>query len=288
MYRLLLPAPDVIPYWGNILESYIQVAPGKSWDGKTPVMITAGGVSVDNIDDVTGLSLPGAKLEFNQAPTFDNSPFAGTIVIQGLSNPLAGMKYRVRVRNLNTSQVYYLNNDLHLLGYDPVSNQIIHPVISADANNYYTYQSYLNNINSVVALFDPGTNDLLEITMEHENGTTARQRIRMDNQLPQITLKTEYGGCGGYAKGSIIKGSFSVNDAFLQTYTLSCSLDPGNLITGASNVPLPPANTTNFAFNTAGSASPCGSINLSATQKTIHNSVSAGYTVYAGEVVCLK
>lgn len=273
---------NVVPYWGNILDSYIQIAPGKAWDGKSPVMITLGGVSIDNISNTTGLTKPGAKLEFNQAPTYDNSPFAGTIVMQGLSAPLVGMKYRVKVRNLVTGQEYYINSPLQLLGYDTSTNQITHPVVNADANNYYEYKDYLNNIGSVLARFNPGTNDLLEVILENDNGASVSQRIQMDNQLPQISLSIEKGGCGGYAKGDTIKGTYSVNDAYLQNYSLSSSL-ASNSYSGTTNVP-----TTAFAFSTAASGSPCGSINMSATEKTIHDSVVAGYTVYAGEVVCLK
>lgn len=273
---------NVVPYWGNIIDSYIQVAPGKAWDGKSPAMITLGGVSVDNINALSGLTKPGAKLEFNQADTYANSPFAGTIVMQGLSAPLVGMKYRVRVRNLVTGLWYYLNSPLQLLGYDTATNQVTHPVVTPDANNYYEYKDYLNNIGSVLARFNPGTNDLLEITLENDNGASVSQRIQMDNQLPQITLNIEKSGCGGYAKGDTITGTFSVNDAYLLNYALTSSL-AANSYSGTTNVPVTP-----FAFNTAGSPSPCGSINMWATQKTIHDSVVAGYTVYAGEVVCLK
>lgn len=273
---------NVVPYWGNIVDSYVQVAPGKNWDGKSPVMITLGGVSVDNINDLTGLTNAGAKLEFNQASTYPNSPFAGTIVLQGLSAPLAGLKYRVKIRNLASGLEYYLNSPLYLLGYDPVNNIITHPVVMPDSNNYYVYKDYLNNIGSILARFNPGTNDLLEVILENENGAWVSQRIQMDSQLPQITLNIEKSGCGGYAKGDVIKGTFSVNDAYLLNYSLSSSL-ASNVYSGTTNVPVTP-----FSFDTSGSPSPCGSINMWATQKTIHDSVVAGYTVYAGEVVCLK
>lgn len=273
---------NVVPYWGNIVDSYIQIAPGKKWDGKSPVMITLGGVSVDNINPVSGLTKLGARLEFNQASVYDNSPFAGTIVMQGLSHPLAGMKYRIKVKNLFTAQEYYLNSPLNLLGYDTSTNQITHPVINPDANGYYVYQSYLNNIGSILARFNPGTNDLLEISIEHENMSTVSQRIQMDNEVPVIALKTNKGGCGGYAKGDTITGTFTVSDAYLSNYTLSSSL-AANVYSGTTNV----INGA-FAFNTSGSASPCGSINLYAVQKTIIDSSVAGSTRFTSEVVCLK
>ncbi|MXV51178.1 hypothetical protein GS399_09375 [Pedobacter sp. HMF7647] len=277
--------PNEVPYWGNIIDSYIQVSPGKQWDGKNPVMITLGGVSVDNIDDISGLTLAGAVLEFNQAPVYNASPFAGIIVLQGLSHPLAGLKYRVKIRNLADGSQYYYNAGLHLLGFDPVTSTIIHPVIYPDADNYYVYQSYLNNIDSILARFSPGTNDLLEITIEHEDGASVSKRIQMDNQLPQISLTVDRPGCGGYAKGEHITGSFSVYDAYLLNYSLGSSWPAAvvpNNYSGTTNV------ASSFDFDTSGTDNPCGSIGLSATEKTIHDSAWAGYTVYASEVVCLK
>jgi len=273
---------NVVPYWGNIVDSYIQIAPGKKWDGKSPVMITLGGVSVDNINPLSGLTKPGARLEFNQASVYDNSPFGGTIVMQGLSHPLAGMKYRVKVKNLFTAQEYYLNSPLNLLGYDTSTNQITHPVIAPDANGYYVYQSYLNNIGSILARFNPGTKDLLEISIEHEDMSGMSRRIQMDNEIPEIALKTNKGGCGGYAKGDSITGTFTVSDTYLLNYTLSSSL-AANVYSGTTNV----INGA-FAFNTTGAASPCGSINLYAVQKTIIDSAVAGSTRFTSEVVCLK
>lgn len=144
------------------------------------------------------------------------------------------------------------------------------------------YKDYLNNIDSILARFNPGTNGLLEISLEHDNGTSVSQRIQLDSLAPQVTLHIDKSGCGGYAKGDTITGTYSVIDAYLLNYALTISLT-SNSYTGTTNVPLTP-----FVFNTTGSSSPCGSINMWATQKTIHDSVVAGYTVYAGEVICLK
>lgn len=276
--------PNKVPYWGNIVDSYVQIAPQrKGWDGKSPVIITMGGVSLDNINDTTGLTSAGAKIEFNQSPLYAGSPFGGTIVIQGVSDPLAGMKYRVKVRNLNTGSEYYVNGGLQLLGYDPSTNQIIHPIIfpNNSTDNYYTYQPYLKNIDSILARFNPGTNDLLEITVEHENGTSVSHRIQMDNNGPNITLTIDKSGCGGYAKGDIIHGTYSVNESFLLSYSLYSSFGgPG--ISGTTNV----ANGT-FSFPTAG-ASPCGNIGLIAYEKTVWNSVGTGNYAHTSETICLK
>lgn len=276
--------PNKVPYWGNIVDAYIQIAPGFVGDGKNPVIITLGGVAADHINDTTGLTDANAVIEFNQAPVYPGSPFGGTIVIQGISDPFAGSRYRVKVKNLNTASEYYVNGGLQLIGYDPSTNQILHPIIFPDnnVNNYYTYQPYLKNIGSILARFNPGTNDLLEITIENENGGSVTHRIQMDNESPVITLTIEKDGCGGYAKGDVIKGTYSVKDAYLLNYTLGNSFNGANNVSGTTNV-----GVTNFSFPTAG-GSPCGNISLIAYEKTIWNSVGTGNYSHRSEVVCLK
>lgn len=276
--------PNKVPYWGNIVDSYVQIAPGFIGNGKNPVIITMGGVAVDHIDDTTGLTDNNAVIEFNQAGVPAGAPFAGTIVIQGVSDPFAGSKYRVKVRNLNTGSEYYVNGGLQLLGYDPSTNTILHPIIFPDNNvdNYYTYQPYLKNIDSVLARFQPGTNDLLEITIENQGGGSVTHRIQMDHQSPVITLTIEKDGCGGYNKGDVIKGTFSVHDTYIHYYALSNSFNVANNLSGTTNMPV-----TAFSFPTAG-GSPCGSISLIAYEKTIWNSVGTGNYTHRSEVVCLK
>ena len=103
----------------------------------------------------------------------------------------------------------------------------------------------------------------------------------MDNSGPNITLNIDKSGCGGYATGDDIKGTYSVNENYLLSYSLNSSFGgPG--ISGTTNV----ANGT-FSFPTAGS-SPCGSIALIAYEKTVWNSVGTGNYAHASEVICLK
>jgi hypothetical protein len=275
--------------WGNVVESYVQIPPSvKNWDGKSPKMITVGGVATDFIDAVSGLTLPGAKIEFNQTPTYTGSPFGGIIVVQGISAPLNGMKYRVKITNLSNMSSYYLNGNLALIGYNPVNGNVIHPVITPDANNYYTYQSYQNNIDSILARFTPGTNDRIMITIEHENGTTTSQIIQMDNTFPTVTLSiNDNGDCSHYKKGDVIKGVFTVNDNYLHSYALSTNVGtyvkvgPGTLNqSGTTN------GQGNFEITTFTNRN-CGSINLVAYQKTIWNSVTTGTYTNTGKIVCL-
>lgn len=274
--------PAQVPYWGNIVDSYIQVAPGAVVDTSKPVMITLGGVSIDNIIDATGLTKPGAFIEINHTPTFNGSPFGGIIVMQGLTDPYKGMKYRVKVTNLNDGTSYYLKNRLYLLGYNIATNTITHPYIDPDASDYYTFQSIYGNLDMILANFTPGTNDKLQITLELLGGGSVSKTIQMDSTGIQTTLVVEKAACGGYAKGDHIKGTFSVTEPWLVNYIVSSSFAP-NTYSGTTSVGITP-----FDFDTSASTTPCGGISLTGTVKTIINSVTPGYPFYNSATVCLK
>jgi hypothetical protein len=274
--------PAKVPYWGNIVDSYIQVAPGAVIDTSKPVMITLGGVSIDNINDATGLTKPGAFIEINHTATYPGSPFGGIIVMQGLTDPYQGMKYRVKVTNLNDGTSYYLNNRLYLLGYDIATNTITHPHIDPDASNYYTYQSIYGNLDMILANFTPGTNDKLQITLELLGGGSVSKTIQMDSVGIQTSLVVEKAACGGYAKGDHIKGTFSVTEPWLVNYILASGFAP-NTYSGTTSI-----GVTAFDFDTSGSTSPCGAISLTGTVKTIISSVTPGYPFYNSVTVCLK
>ncbi len=274
-------------HWGNVVESYIQIRPGFVWTSNSPKLITVGGVSTDNINNFTGLTLPGAKIEFNQTPTFNGSPFGGIIVVQGISAPFAGTKYKVRITNLTSGGSYYLNNNLALLGYNPVTGLVTHPV-EVPVGDVYTYQPYYNNIDSVLARFSPGTDDKLLITIENQNGTTDSQVIQMDNTYPKVTLNIDdQGNCTHYMKGDTIHGEFTVDDDYLQSYSITTNVGTYTKVgTGLGQ-----SGTTSGAgqFDIATFTNKnCGSIYLKAIQKTIWNSVKTGTYSDVQKIVCLS
>lgn len=172
-----------------------------------------------------------------------------------------------------------------------------HPTVSA-VGNCYEYQDFSNNINSVVALWSPGTNDRLKITIENmaADGVTvtgtASQVIQMDNVAPFVELVIDDGGdCSHYTRGSKITGSFKVNDAWLLNYQVS---SPFGAVVGTGTIPpgLPPSGTTNgagtFEIQTLPSSNPCGYVALSAYEKTIYNSVTTNNYSHVSRIICLK
>lgn len=287
------------PYWGNFKEAYIQLAP-KNWIGTNPKMIMVGGVAVDNIHATSGLTLPGAKFEINQNPVPDGSRFMGKLSIHGISAPYAGMKYRIKVINLENSSSYYVTDPLFVVGYDSANN-IVHTVVNPDAAHFYTYQPYNLNILSQLALFSPGTSARIMIVIEHENGTTDSRIVQMDNTSPAVTLNiNDSVDCIMFKKGETIKGTFTAIDNFPHVITMGGYNGKYTKIQVNSGMPLSvPAgidshvitntNVTqgDFEFKTATDKN-CGFIVVSMAHKTVVDSAYLAPPVHVRRDFCLR
>ncbi len=272
--------PNKLDYWGNRMDTYIQVKPGIGTQTLQPLFNIIGGIAVDHVSDVDGLTIPGATFALNQVGVNDYSPFGGVIVIQGPS--FVGYQYRITVTNLNTSAVSYVNNNFTVVGWLPGPPYVQYTNVSADASFYYNYQTFDKNTDNVLARFSPGTDDLLRIDLDILGvpGVFTKY-IQMDNTAPVITLNIDdMGDCSHYKVGDNITGNFSVYDAHLLSYSLASSF--GGSINGTTNT------SGNFSFATAGTTSPCGKVSLIAYEKTIYDSQWTDNYTPTEQIICLQ
>jgi len=269
-----------LEYWGNRMDAYVQIKPGIGTQTLQPIFNIIGGIPVDKISNIDGLTIPGAKFALNQVAVNDYSPFGGIIVIQGPSFPTH--KYRIKVTDLNTSGSYYVNNNFVVVGWLPGPPYVQYTTVTPDASFYYDYQTFDKNTDNVLARFSPGTNDLLKIELEILGvpGVFTKY-IQMDNIAPAITLNIDdLGDCSHYKVGDIITGSYSVYDAHLLSYQLASSF--GGSVSGTTNT------SSVFSFPTAGATAPCGKVSLVAYEKTIYDSQWTNNGTYTEQIICLQ
>ena len=256
--------------YGNVVESYVQLRPQES-AGNGPKLVSVGGVSTDFINDSDGLTLVGAKFGFNMHDVTAESAFAGTIVIQGLTNTYEGQKYKIKTTNLDTGDVSYVNNKLTLEGFNEITASTIYTDVNPIGDEYTYMADHLNTYN-VIARFDLGTNNSFLIELEHLGVTVDSQIVQMDNQSPILSLNIDnYGNCSHFKKGAIISGTYDVEEVYLSTFALSTSATDVNQVL-KSTIAGDPTNGS-FMF-TASSIKNCGNIRLSAIPKTVVNSVA--------------
>ena len=279
--------PDLLETWGNRLDTYIQVRPGDViLPGQVePIFNILGGIPVDHIDDTTGLTTPGAKFALNQVAVADGGPFGGIVVIQGPSFP--GYKYRIGVNNLSDGSFYYIGNDLVLVGFLPGPPFVQYTTVVPDINFYYDYQTFDKNTDNVLARWSPGTDDLLELSLEiFTVAGLFVKRIQMDNTSPVINLTVNDGGnCTYYKKGDTITGNYYVYDIYIASYSLTSSFT-GLVAGGTSNTAPSPGNP--YSIPTVGTTSPCGNIILAAVDKAILDSQSVGHYSQTIQNICLQ
>jgi hypothetical protein len=282
--------PNELETYGNYVDRFIQVKPGLEVNEGDPLpyFYVLGGIPVDMINNTTGLTTSGASFALNAVPVAEGAPFAGIVVIQGPS--YENYYYRIRVTNLATSAWHYLTDPLWLVGYSqfPLPPHNTYQIINPDASGFYAYQSkgstFDNNIDNVLARWTPDGNDKWQIDLEIQGvpGTFSKI-IQMDNTAPVAIINVD-GDCT-HDIGLPITGNFTATDNYISGYTLSSTFEgfgTNTIATGAIN-----AVNHSFSFN-APSGSLCGRIDLSVTEKTIHDSAWTGYTSYDPHIICLK
>lgn len=263
--------------FGNVVESYIPIQPKTDWSGVGPKLKYVGGISVEKINPSTGLTMANARFDYNALPAKENSGFSGVIVVKGLTNEFEGLKYKIKITNLNTSEEQYITKRF-LLDNDLFS--------TVDDEGYFTYYGdSSNNSNNILARFSPGTDDKLRITIEHPDDTSYSTVIQMNSTRPKALLTiNNYGECSHFVKGMEISGSFEVAVAFLDYYVLTTT------ITDANVFEIERGETSKIGeFSvTSSETKNCGSITLKAVPRTIVNSVAMHTGVHDSEIICLK
>lgn len=282
--------PDKLEFYGNRVDSHVQIKAGEAIDpnGLKPLFTILGGIDVAHIDDATGLTKPGSFFAFNGLSVPTSAPFGGEIVINGPCYP--GQKYKIKVTNLSTGVANYLSHTVNnIVGWLPVAPYVQYSDLSVDAQGWYTYLPSDKNILNIVMRFNPGTNDklLVELELKGVAGSFAKV-IQIDNVGPVASLHIDDNGdCTFYKKGDIITGHFSVEDAYIDYWSLGSTwgITTPAVNTGVTNTPL---GGVPFTIQTpANTQFPCGAVYLSAVDKTIVNSQAVGHRVDLGYNICL-
>jgi hypothetical protein len=273
--------PEKLEFYGNRVDAHVQIKPGEViHPGEViPLFNIIGGIDVDHVSDVSGLTKPGSFFAFNGLNVPTGAPFRGVIVLNGPSFP--GFRYRIKVTNLTTLASYYLTDSFTVVGYLPHAPWVQYTT-QAITNGYYNFLNPEKNTLNVLARFTPGTEDKLLVELEVEGviGSFSKT-IQMDHTLPviQLTIDDE-GDCTHYAKGDTIAGHYSVYDQYL--YSWSFGTTWGGTDGGPSN------SSGSISVPTPVNAYPCGAVSLSARDKTIVDSQGYGQEVSTSYNICLK
>jgi len=290
---------DAGPYWGNVVDTHVQVPVLRSGAGTGPDIFCIGGIGVLSIDSSydpatqttsgTGLTDPGAHFLFNGLTTSPLScPFGGVVVINGA--PVPGGSYRVQVRDLTAGSG---------APWITVTNPVTVGTFGGQTNTnvatgeYYSYLSNADNVfNALTDWYPPAqANDLWEIKLDALDAASnplgeVRYRIQLDNTPPVCDIHIDNGGdCKRFSQPSDIMGHVYAVDPEGYPGSYSIWVEPQNLPGGVGALtPVSPVSGETgpepgdpWTLDTT-NMSPCAyTVQVQAVNRVIVDSVTVGF-----------
>ena len=252
--------PDALNYWGNRLDTHVQIVPGDVIDPQHPLakIRVLGGIAIEDIDTaVTGMTKTvaamGGPVKFAHHTSFTadgwginrQCPFGGQVIVEG--NYYLGYYYRIRIQKVGDPiSLTSVANDFFVLrsdfGFD-------HQVAIGD---WFKYLDPVQEFDRTLAYWNTTGDDQWFIWLEIATAPNPASivavspvyRIQLDNTAPagppavpltmDIHITSGAGDCKDFDQGSTITGIFIADDLHFGGWGLST--EP-NTVSTPSNQP---------------------------------------------------
>ena len=291
--------PDALNYWGNRLDAHVQIEPG---DEIPPGGILAkirnlGGIPIEDIATAgNGLTNPGTSppvvFAHHHWATADGSglgracPFGGIIEVEGYFFP--GYYYRIKRHLAGEPATTFtvLGDSFWLQRWDVGFDQQI------ATGGWFAYPNPAVYLDRLLAIWHSGGDDLLEFQLDigtapNDMSIVASSpwyRLQLDNTGPveptTMDIHIDLGGdCKDFDEGTVITGTFTAQDAYFGSWSLSTEPDtattPSNDPTAALSSTAP-ASGAAWQLNTTSPdvMKPCGYVvRLDVSDRCIRHSI---------------
>jgi hypothetical protein len=294
--------PDAVPFWGNRIDRHVQLEPGRRYDGTAHFSIV-GGVAAQDVDLVTGLTVPGAKLGASVVPLDPPAcPFAGVVLLQGPADPaLAGHQYRIRATDVDAGGSVVLTTPFTVV----TSGGFPNTVTPNPVDGWTPWPTWTGNTTGLLGVHVPGGDDRWDYTLELDTAgnTVDTARVQADNTVKAVALPTDTvnagdltlltGGACRLPRGPL-NGSFVARDRHFARWSISVLGGPGGAIpptplsVGITEDTQTPFAGTPFTLDLSNLA-PCGYVvRLTIADRAIVNSVTTGQHTTIDRGVCLE
>lgn len=278
--------PNAVPYWGNRLDTHVQIKPGISDGQLTAKIRSLGGINVEDIDPLTGLTIPTAKFWYFETPADGwglgrPCPFGGLVVVEGKYFP--GYYYRIGKRRVSDppGSYTYVTTSFSLRRADVGSD----PQVADLATGFFTYKDPMLYLDTRLALWQTSGDELWAVRIEIADSllpspniiaTSPEYLIQLDNTAPltapplaspMIDIHIDSGGdCKDFIEGGTIAGHFVARDIHFGGFTLSTMPNtaafPSNPPTtpqpATSQTPPSPGSTWSLDTGSPKKMKPCG------------------------------
>jgi hypothetical protein len=277
--------PDALNYWGNSLDTHVQINPGDAVDPNHPEakIRNLGGIAIEDIDTaVSGMTIPTAKFAHYPWLMADGwnlgrpCPFGGTVVVEG--NYYLGFYYRIRVRSASSPPIV-LADDFWVersdIGYD---HQVALP------GGWFQYLNPAQEFDRILAKWSTSGDDIWEVQLDVATApndlsivsSSPWYKIQLDNTAPSQTstpitmdIHIDVGGdCKTFDQGKPLSGIFIADDLHFGAWGLSTEPNsvsfPSNqpisspLLATTSPAPAPGGNGWTLDTQNPTKMKPCG------------------------------
>ncbi|HVF51140.1 MAG TPA: hypothetical protein VNA19_13690 [Pyrinomonadaceae bacterium] len=311
--------PDQLPFWGNRVDSHVQIKPGETIDPgePKPEIRAIGGIPVEDIvqsGPVRGMTSPTAKFFFGgaQADYWGQArecPFGAKVIVHG--RWFHGYKYQVRVRREGTGEA----------GYTPVpygfyvTKWLPGETLQAPNSGWFTFLNPADYFeNTTLAEWYTVGDERWEVQLRVATMDESRMWdsqpyvIQLDNTAPEADIQIDVaigGDCNDFGQGTSVSGQFVARDANFGAFGLSTlpntAVIPSNQPTTTQplytqtppRVPpvgYPWTGGATWTVDTGAPMRPCGYVvHLSVHDRTIINSQSGpGRSSSSSTAFCLR
>lgn len=296
--------PDALPVWGNRLDRHVQILPGRRYDG-TARFNRVGGVAAEDVDGVSGLTGPGAKLGTSTVPLDPPyCPFSGTVKLQGPTDPaLMGHQYRIRATNVDSGGSVYLTSPFGAVTSGGTSATITpNPV-----TGWASWPTWSGNTEGYLGVHRPGGDDRWDYHLELDTAgnDVAVARAQMDNTVRAQVLSTDSDNAGDlqlFTAGACkqphgpLNGRFVARDKHFASWSFALLGGPGGpipptpLTVGITHAQQTPLSGTPFTLDLSSPMlAPCGYVvRLTIVDRAIVDSVVQGQHTTIDRGICLE
>ena len=257
--------PNALTYWGNRLDTHVQIQPGTKPNPLTPTISILGGIPTSMIDSVTGMTTSTAVFALTNTPADSLGracPFGSRVSVQG--EAFVGYKYKLTVQNITSGGTPIdLTTPLTLTKWDGTTF-----VSNPDPSNFYTYYDPTLNIDSLLGEWDTSGDDLWQITLTIADSSDNpvpgaipdTHLIQLDNTAPEAAIHLDNNlDCSRFNVGAVLNGHFVAWDLNFGSYSLGSEPFAGPVIPSSGftpTAPLPSAGNA-WSLDTSGMI-PCG------------------------------
>lgn len=290
--------PDALNFWGNRIDTHVQIKPGQAPGDPYPALWVIGGIPLSKIDPFSGMTTLDAVYADTGLPPDALGrpcPFGLRVNVKGPTFP--GFQYRIQVKRVSDPPAAWaaVTTPLVLERADTS----VYTKFQDTPDGYFNYVPFNQNVNSVLGQWDTNglADDLWEVKLDI-NGVAGNVThvIQLDNTAPTVDIHIDgLGDCKDFLTDSTITGKFSAQDAHFGSFTLSTL--PNNPPVTPANNPTTLAPSTSPAVGASWSLNtkipsemkPCGYVVLlEAVDRSILNSASQGNYQRTSVGLCLR